>query len=101
MHYLRGLLEDLSRCAAEAGEVHAALCIGLDAVVNDSEENTHEVMQQHKTLLNKLVQETQARQAAEEALNAHLKGQGRSFGLCLCMCLCLCLCASMCRQSAI
>jgi hypothetical protein len=80
VHYLRGLLEDLSRCAAEAGEVHAALCIGLDAVVNDSEENTYEVMQQHKTLLSKLVQETQARQAAEEALNAHLKGQGRSFG---------------------
>ena len=64
--------------------MHAALCIGLDAVVNDSEENTYEVMQQHKTLLSKLVQETQARQAAEEALNAHLKGQGRSFGVCGC-----------------
>jgi hypothetical protein len=68
--------------------VHAALCIGLDAVVNDSEENTYEVMQQHKTLLSKLVQETQARQAAEEALNAHLKGQGRSFGVCGCACAC-------------
>lgn len=77
--------------------MHAALCIGLDAVVNDSEENTYEVMQQHKTLLSKLVQETQARQAAEEALNAHLKGQGRSFGVCVCVY----ARASTCQKSAI
>ena len=111
-HQLRGLLDDLSRCAAEAGEVHAVLCIGLEAVVMDSEENTHEVLLQHKNLLCKLVQETQARQAAEEALSARMsldkKGRTRGSGakddelqrlrsdlkgVCTCVRVCVCVAA--------
>jgi len=79
VHRLNIFIEDLSRSAQEVGEIHAAICIGLEEVLMDSEENTYEVVQQHKHILVQLVQEEQARKDAETALQTHLeKSKGKA-----------------------
>ena len=70
VHRVRMFIEDLALTARELGDAHAMLCIGLEDVVMDSEENTYSVLQQHKHVLQELADEKEARRLAEDALVA-------------------------------
>ena len=55
LHHARVMSDDLAFCAREVGDVHTGLCVGLEAVVMDSEENTQEVLEQHKQVVKQLL----------------------------------------------
>ena len=78
LHHARVMSDDLFSCAKEVGDVHTRLCVGLEAVLMNSEEDTREVLQQHKQVVKQLLDRSDKLQAAESqiaSLEMKLKGK--------------------------